>query len=150
MKYKFISTGLGQNILVVYSGEKCSLVELLDDIDEVTRSEFSRMLLLHLNQHLLIELFKSVVSVLGAGNDFLEQVFTEEVLAGLSFTLVEELERLHVDVLNLCVDVILQRVGSQEVVQDVETVSADLWVTDGYEEVVLQLGKDLQPALLNH
>ena len=59
----------------LYSG--CSLVELLDDIDEVTRPELSRMLLLHLNQYLLVELLKGVVGVLDAGYNLFEKIITE-------------------------------------------------------------------------
>jgi hypothetical protein len=133
---------------------------------DVAAQVLSRVLVMESLQQSLEELLESIVSVLHSLDHLLTQVLLELLLTDLvllimrQFCWVKDAQRSDEDVpwfLNregdetaetYLIDLELELFSCQEVVENVKTLSTQLIVTDGDQEVLLHFLKDLQPAFI--
>jgi hypothetical protein len=65
----------------------------------------------------------------------------------IALTLIKELQRFTVDVAAVIIDLVLDRIGRQEIVQYCEALLTEIWVANRHQEVVLHLLEHLEPRL---
>ena len=118
-----------------------SSAKLLYHVANVAWLEQGRLIFIELLEEGFEELAKAVVSTWRCRitrahyplNHTSHQIILEFGLAVVTFSVVEELEGLREDFFAVFIDLVSQAVGSQEVVQDHNTLLAEVRVTDWHE-----------------